>query len=205
MWVKQIEPVKPSYEQRRRYLGAMMTRRSRVLSLFTSLAAVVTLVGVAPVHAATDGPGKYQQAQVGLTYTVYAPSNSAGLKRTSFALNGCGGGLDEFINANYGHQTSGKAWIGLNEFEKYCIDGPDGQGPAATITVKGAKATIMGACAGGKSTCKSATRASVVKSGYTTVTLPGAGGLKSTDIEVYSSGLTVAQIRAFLVGLRPVQ
>ncbi len=182
----------------------MMTR-SRLLSLLTSLVAVVTLVGVAPAHAAPDGPGKYQQAQVGLTYTVYAPSNTAGLTRTSFELDGCGGGLDEFINADYGHQTSGKAWIGLNEFEKYCIDGPDGVGPAATVTVKGAKATIRGACAGGKSTCASATRASVVKSGYTTVTLPGANGLKSTDIEVYTTGLTVAQIRAFLQGMRPVK
>ena len=182
----------------------MMTRRSRLLSSLTSLAAVVTLVGVAPAHAAPDGPGKYQQAQVGLTYTVYAPSNTAGLTRTSFELDGCGGGLDEFINADYGHQTSGKAWIGRRSYgTEQAL--PDGVGPAATVTVKGAKATIMGACAGGKSTCASATRASVVKSGYTTVTLPGANGLKSTDIEVYTTGLTVAQIRAFLQGMRPVK
>lgn len=182
----------------------MMTRRVRLVSVLASVSAVVALVATAPAHAATGGPGKFEQAQVGLTYTVYAPSTTAGLKRTSFALEGCGGGLDEFITANFGHQTSGKAWIALNEFEKYCIDGPDGVGPAATVTVKGAKATIMGACAGGKSTCASATRASVVKSGYTTVTLPGANGLKSTDIEVYTTGLTIAQIRAFLQGLHPV-
>lgn len=177
--------------------------RSVSVAVAVGALALGLLVTVPMAHAA-NGPDKYEQAQVGLTYTVYAPTVTYGLKRTSFTLNGCGGGLDDFINAAYGSQTSGKAWISLNEFEKYCTDGPDGSGPAATVMVKGAKATVMGACAGGKSTCTSATRKSVVTSGYTTVTLPAANGLKKTAVELYTTGLTVAQIRAFLTRMQPV-
>lgn len=169
--------------------------------------ALVALGSVAPVQAADGGPGRYQQAQVGLTYTVYAPTFTAGLKRTSFALEGCGSGRDEFINANYGSQgPTLTTWIGMNQSTSGCIDGPDGVGPAATFTVKGAKVTVMGNCAGGASVCKTATRRSVLKGGYTTVTLPSGGdGLSTTFVEVYTQLLTVKQIRAFLNGLHTVQ
>ena len=180
--------------------------RAAVVRVTVAIAVVAGVMTLAPHADAAMGPGgPYAQAQVGLTYTVYVPTRTFTLKRTSFALDPCGGGLDDFITAEYGKQASGKGYIGLNEFEKPCIDGPDGVGRVTTILVKGAKATVMGACAGGASTCASATRGSVLKNGYTTVTLPAAPGLKSTFVEVYTSGLTVAQIRTFLRTLRTVQ
>ena len=186
---------------------ATSMRNRRILSIVLSLsAAAVVAVGAAAPSIAANGPDKYEGAQVGLTYTVYAPSFTAGLKQTGFELNGCMAGMDEQINANYGSQaTSTSKWIGLNESQMACQDGPDGVGPAATFTVKGAKATVMGACAGGKSTCPKSDAAGVKKSAFTTVTLPAGGaGLSKTYVEIYSQGVTLAQIKAFVRGLKPV-
>jgi hypothetical protein len=175
-------------------------RRSLTFTAFSVLALLAT--GVAPSSAA-DGPGKYESAQVGLTYTVYKPTDTLGIKRTGFQLNGCGVGVDEQINAYYGRQGKG-SWIGLNESQKGCEDGPDGVGPAATFTVRGAKAKVRGDCPGMASTCRSATRAGVRRGAYTTVTLPSGGdGLSPTYVEVYSANVTLKQLKAFVRGLMP--
>lgn len=183
------------------------TRARRIVSVTAALgAAVLIAVGaVAPTGAAT-GPDDYESAQVGLTYTVYEPTTTARLAQTGFELNGCMAGMDEQINADYGSQaTSTSRWIGLNQSQMACQDGPDGVGPAATFMVRGAKATVLGDCAGNASTCPRATRAGVRRSGFTTVTLPSGGtGLSATHVEVYSQGLTLAQIKAFVRGLKPV-
>jgi hypothetical protein len=139
--------VLPERTDRRCYLACMRRPLARAMAVSCVVIALVALGSVAPVQAADGGPGRYQQAQVGLTYTVYAPTFTAGLKRTSFALEGCGSGRDEFINANYGSQgPTLTTWIGMNQSTSGCIDGPDGVGPAATFTVKGAQVTVMGNC-----------------------------------------------------------
>ena len=176
------------------------------ISRLVMAAALVSspLLLAAPAHAA-DGPGKYQSAQVGLTYTVYKPSDTVGLKRTSFELNGCWPDGDDQINAEYGRQGKG-AWIGINESPQPCQDGPDEVGPAGSFTVRGTTARVAGQCPGSTPTCKSATRAGVRRNAYTTVTLPSGGaGLAPTYVEVYSQGLSYAQIKEFVRGLVPAQ
>ena len=162
------------------------------------LAAGVAAVALAAPANATVNPAKYEQAQVGLTYTVYAPTTSIDLKGTSFQLTDCGGGKDEQINASYGSQMSNKGWISLTESQTGCEDGPDGVGPVATFTVDGATATIMGSCKGGKSTCTKSNPALLRKGqGYTTVTLPaGSSALKTTFVEVYTAGMSVKALAA---------
>ena len=182
----------------------MTNRHSRIaialLSVGVAVAAFVTPAG------AVDNVAKYDQAQVGLTYTVYVPTTSLGLKATSFQLIGCGKGKDEQINASYGSQMSNEGWISLSESNTSCTDGPDGVGPVTKFTVRGATVTIMGSCRGGKSTCTKSTPALLRKGqGYTTVTLPaGDSSLKSTFVEVYTDGMSVKDIKKFVTGLKPV-
>jgi hypothetical protein len=174
-----------------------MTRR-----LLGLLLALLTTVALVPAAQAAEQPGPYQQAQVGVGYTVYAPTFLAGLRRTSFDMFECVVGGDESIDASY---AKGKRTLQLFESPKACQDGPDEVGPVTTFMVKGAKVTVMGQCAGGASTCSSSTFALFRRNGYTTVTLPAATALGTTFVEVYSTGLTVAEVRRFLNGLKPVQ
>ncbi len=164
-------------------------------------AAALTLAVAAPAHAASD---TYEGAQVGLTYTVYAPSNTLGMPQSTFQLNACAPGKDEQINSSYGRQGKARS-VSMVESQTGCEDGPDGVGKAATFVVDGATATVMGDCQGSTSYCAKATKAGVRRSAYTTVTLPSAGsGLSSTFVEVYSEGLSLAQIRTFVRGLKAV-
>ena len=170
-----------------------------------TVACLASMAALAGPAGAAEGPDRYEKAQVGLTYTVYRPSVTGGLPRTSFALNGCAPGRDEMINVDYGDQSRGR-WIGLTESQRGCVDGPDGVGPAATFAVRGATATVLGDCPGERSTCASATRAGVKRGAYTTVTLPSGGdGLSPTLVEVYTAGFTLAQVKAVVRGLAPVQ
>ncbi len=172
------------------------------VTLAASAAAALALTVAAPAHAASD---TYEGAQVGLTYTVYEPSNTLGMPQSSFQLNGCAPGKDEQINSSYGRQGKARS-IAMTQSQTGCEDGPDGVGKAATFTVDGATATVMGDCQGSTSTCAKATKAGVRRSAYTTVTLPSGGsGLGSTFVEVYSEGLSIAQIRTFVRGLKPAQ
>lgn len=184
----------------------MPRARSAVMAAATVLAAALAgVVLAAPPSTAAEGPNRFERAQVGLTYTVYQPKQTAGLPRTSFALDYCAPGRDELLTVAYGSQSAGR-WINVLQSQRGCVDGPDSVGPAATFTVRGATATVLGDCAGEAPTCDSATRAGVRRGAYTTVTLPSGGpGLGSTYVEVYTEGLSLAEIRTFVRSLTPVQ
>ncbi|GDX32674.1 hypothetical protein LBMAG15_16090 [Actinomycetes bacterium] len=188
------------------YPVTMPTFQPRIAIALLAAGVAAAALGAGPASAAVN-PAKYEQAQVGLTYTVYKPTTSIDLKTSSFQLTDCGGGKDEQINASFGSQMSNKGWISLTESQTGCEDGPDGVGPVTTFTIDGATATIMGSCKGGKSTCTKSNPAQLRKGqGYTTVTLPaGSSALKSTFVEVYTDGMSVKEIKAFFAGLKPVQ
>jgi len=66
---------------------------------------VITLFAVflSTVPAIAMGSGdKYSDAQTGLTYTVYKPSNTLGLSGSVFQLMSCGENEEEWIYAKYG-------------------------------------------------------------------------------------------------------
>jgi hypothetical protein len=177
--------------------------RLRHFGAATAVLSLIALSGV-PASAATDGRGRYQRAQALVTYTVYVPGQTFGLKRSAFSLVPCGAGRDRFLNAGYGSQEDANhRWFAINESAEPCADGPDGIGPAATFTINGATATVDGLCSGGRATCTSATRSSVLRTGFATVTLPASGaGRTSTFLQVYTEGFTVRQIRQLISTMR---
>jgi hypothetical protein len=191
------------------------TRKTRKIRTALSLLAFASIAAAALAGApagasapsAKPNPAKFEKAQVGLTYTVYAPSTSINLENTSFQIMSSCPGKDDSIYASYGSQMSNRGWISITEAPSSCEDGPDEVGPVATFPVKGATATVMGSCKGGKSTCSKSNRTLLrTGQGYTTVTLPSGGaGLQPTYVEVYSANMSLAEIRTFVRGLQPVQ
>lgn len=181
-----------------------MKRRTAMGGILGLIVATATLLGAPGALAATD---PYAQAQAKAQYTVYAPSQTFGLIRAAgaegFQSNDCGNPGGPLITAGYISRGHGKRSFTLQESAKGCVDGPDAMGRYGTVTVKGATATIMGTCAKQASTCPSATRAAVKEGAYTTVTLPAANGHGTTYVELYSKGLTVAQITHLLATLMP--
>ncbi len=145
-----------------------MSRTSLIASASAAavLGSLVALGGASGALAADSpcGLARYERVQAKVDYTVYAPTMTFGLPRTGFQRNGCGGDRDDFITVNYGNQAAlTDQSITLQESPGAfgCVDGPDGVGPAATFTVNGAAAEVMGACAGGKSTCSASSLALV--------------------------------------------
>ncbi len=187
-------------------LASRILARTCVAALLLGSGGLVTATAAQAADASPD-LGRYQRVQPRVDYTVYGPMTSFGLPRTSFQVNSCGNGRSDYITAEYGQQTTVTTpWLTLQESpgSDGCTDGPDGVGPAATFTANGARAQVLGSCAGGKSTCAHSTQALVKKQGYTIVTLPGSAARPTkTHIEVYSQAMTLAQIKAFVRGLVP--
>jgi hypothetical protein len=63
------------------------------------LAIVLALLVMGPAMGATD---KFADSQTGLTYSVYKPSNTLGLKATKFSLLPCQPGKEDWIFVQYG-------------------------------------------------------------------------------------------------------
>jgi hypothetical protein len=184
------------------------------IALLAGASAAAVLASLAAVGGsaafAADGPSgiaRYERVQAKVDYTVYAPTRAFGLPRTGFQRNGCGGDRDDFITVNYGSQaelTDQSITLQESPGSFGCVDGPDGVGPAGTFRVNGAPAKVMGACAGGKSTCRKSTAELVGQSAYTVVTLPGSASRPTTTyVEVYSQAMSLAEIKAFVRGLVP--
>ncbi len=186
---------------------------------FAPTAAVVFLLAVpAAASAATASPTPsasssatgvtFASVQAKVPYTVYVPTVTLKEKLTKLQTYPCSVGAMG-STADYSGPRAGRHFS-INQSQKGCQDGPSGVGVVTTVKVKGAKATIMGKCAkgpGSMSGCKSATRAGLLKAGYSTVMMPapaGKAGSKTTFVEIYSTGLNVAKVTALLKGLRPV-
>lgn len=172
------------------------------------LAAVAAGAAAAPASAAEQPAGfdRFSKAQATREFVVYAPTNVLGLPLTSFRSYACGNPGGPQLSAQFGSRaTSGGPRLQLSESPAPgCVDGPDGVGPAATFTFEGAKVTVYGECANGRSTCARSTAAGVTRQAYTTVTLPGSAVRPTpTLVELYSSGVSIAQIRTFIRGLVP--
>ena len=188
-------------------MSTYSTHARIALSLLAATGLAAAALATSPIASAATNPAKYEKAQVGLTYTVYAPTTTIDLTSSSFQLIDCGGGNDEQLVASFGSQMSNSGWINLNESQTGCEDGPDGVGLVTKFKVKGATATIKGSCKGQVSSCSKSNPARLRKgSGYTTVTLPaGSSALESTFVEVYTAGMSVKDIKEFVSGLEPVQ
>ena len=166
---------------------------------------VVASLGLTPAVAMGSGDA-YQDFQVGVTYTVYEPSFTAGLKAQHIGGNDlCPPGTEQNLLATYG-KRSGRQFT-IWEGNPMCSDIGVGQ-VVQTTTVNGAKAQVVAYCdPTSTAPCK---RGSVGKfGGHLEVTLPAGGpGLRDTRVWIETYGaknLSAQQLVQIAKSLRVVQ
>ena len=173
----------------------------RVLGVIGVLA--LTLGLVAPAQAMGSGDA-YENMQVGVTYTVYEPSFTAGLKARHIGGNDlCPKGTDQNLTAQYGKGNTRNFTI--TEGNPMCFD----IGLGATVlrtTINGAAAFVQAYC--DPASPKKCTKADVIKyGGHLEVTLPGVNGLRPTRIWIETYGgknLSAQQLVQIAKSLTPV-
>lgn len=153
--------------------------RKSVLALAVTVGLALTGVVAGPAQAMGSG-NNYADFQVGVTYTVYQPTYTNGLKQTSF--NGDAGdagcSAEETFTSVYG-KAKGRQFS-ITEGNPICQD--IGQGPTVQTTmIKGAKATVVAYCPPPGKGC---TAKDVAKwGGHLSVILPAGGSyLRPTQI-----------------------
>jgi hypothetical protein len=173
-----------------------MKTKSLVLLVATSLLLI-------PGASAMGSGDKYQDAQVGLTYTVYKPSELAGFKTTSFKLIDCGMGREQWIAVKLG---SGKKFIEIYESMsgKPCSDpGLSKKLPSVKINLITAQTHVY--CDPSNAAAfKKCTTADIAKvGGYLMFTTKASPNLKPTQIQVQGvGGVTYKQLVAVAKGLK---
>jgi len=172
-----------------------------------AVASAGLLVSMATGTASAMGSGDaYEDMQVGVTYTVYEPSYTAGLKAQHIGGNSlCPEGTEENLVAIYGKKS--KTQFSLWEGNPMCSDIGVGQ-KVATAKIDGATATVYAYCDPASS--DPCTRKSVKQfGGHVEVTLPAGGpGLRETRvwIETFSAqNLTTKKLLRIARSLAPVQ
>lgn len=185
-----------------------VTSRGR-RGLVAVAAAAVMGLGVisssAPAQAMGTG-NPYEDMQVGVTYTVYQPSYTVGLKtpkRGSQAAE-CPPGTEENLRVEYG--TKNGLQFSVNEGNPMCADIGSGA-TVMTVMIRGAKASVVAYCDPGSGfTC---TRADVKKQGgHLSVVMPAASNLRKTTVWIETAGtknLSARQLVRIARSLHPVQ
>lgn len=181
--------------------------RRRILAAASLVAvAAVGLVAAAPAQAMGTG-NPYQDMQVGVTYTVYQPSYTAGLAMPTAGSRApeCPAGTEENLAVTYGSKKGLKFTV--YEGNPMCWD--IGTGPTVLRTkIKGATATVEAYCDPSVST--PCTRADVRRlGGHLSVTFPAAAGLRKTTVWIETYGgaqnLTAQQLVRIARSMMPVQ
>lgn len=173
----------------------------RVLGVMAAVA--LSLGMTAPVQAMGSGDA-YENMQVGVTYTVFEPSFTAGLKARHIGGNDlCTQGKEENLTAQYGKGSTRNFTI--TEGNPMCSD----IGVGATVLrtkINGAKAFVQAYC--DPASPKKCTKADVMKyGGHLEVTLPGVSGLRPTRIWIETYGgknLSAQQLVQIAKSLTPV-
>jgi len=168
--------------------------------------AVVALLVISTSSAQAMGSGdKFQDAQTGLSYIVYKPSDTAGLKLTSVKLIDCGAGLEQWVAVKYG---SGKKFIEIfqNMSGKPCSD-PGLSKKLANVKLDSATSQVHVYCDPSKpSVFKKCTTADIAKvGGYLMFTATNKLGMKATQVQVQGvGGITYKQLLAIAKSLKPM-
>ncbi len=168
------------------------------------IAASAFVVGVAGPAVAMGTGDAYENMQVGVTYTVYEPSYTAGIKAQHAGANDlCQKGTEQNLMVIYGKANSQR--LTITEGNPMCFDIGNGATVLRT-TVKGAPAFVQAYC--DPSLPAKCTTADVKKfGGHLEVTLPGVNGLRSTRIWIETYGgnnLSAQQLVRVARSLAPV-
>lgn len=171
----------------------------------TLTAAAIALVATAAAPAAAMGSGNgYVDMQGGVTYTVYAPTFTAGLNVVSVGGNAATApGIEQNLVATYG-KANGRAFT-IYEGNPLGSD-PGMAVPVLSTTVQGKAATVYAFCDPAvPKRCKAADVGKV--GGYLKVTLPAAKGLRPTVVVVETDGpqpIAAQQLVQVARGLQPI-
>ena len=174
-------------------------RINKVLAIVTALA-----ISISSAHAMGSGD-KFQDAQSGLSYIVYKPSETAGLKLNSVKLIDCGMGREQWVVVKYG---SGKKFIEIyqNMSGKPCSD-PGLSKKLTNVKVNTATAQVHVYCDPSKPLAfKKCTTTEISKvGGYLMFTASNKLGMKATQIQVQGvGGITYKQLLAVAKSLKPM-
>jgi hypothetical protein len=169
------------------------------------LAIVLALLVMGPAMGATD---KFVDSQTGLTYSVYKPSNTLGLKTTKFSLLPCQPGEEDWIFVQYGGtkrylqimQTMGGVQCSNPGLSKYL----------RAALVNGNKAKVYASCDPSQMSTAAYKRCGTEDiarvGGYLIYTTKALKGFKSTEIQVQGiGGITYAQLISVAKSLKTVK
>jgi len=185
---------------------------NRTVALFLGglVGCLATVFAASPALGAVDPPAleRFEKAQAKRDFVIYVPSTAIGEPITAFESYACNPQTSNQLVVQFGSDARpGRTptSISLGQSPAWCEDGPDPIGPVTTFTFRGQKVQVFGACPGSDGReCKRSTPALVKKFGYLTVIVPGTRTRPTpTHIEVYTRGLSVAEIRTFIRGLTP--
>ena len=170
------------------------------------LASVLITTLLFPATAFAMGSGnKFSDAQTGLTYTVYKPSNTLGLPGKSFQLLECQPGEEQWLYAKYGG-TARYLEIMQTMAGVKCSD-PGLAKLLKPVVINGVKAQVYVYCDPAKAASfKKCGTADIVRvGGYLIFTTKRGKILTGTQIQVQGmGGITYAQLLTVAKGLKPV-
>ena len=166
------------------------------------IAGVSLLLSAVPVSAMGTSDA-YDNMQVGVTYTVYEPTFTAGLKARHVGGNNlCPSGTEQNLTAQYGKGNTRNFTI--FEGNPMCFDIGVGE-TVMTTTISGTKAVVQAYC--DPALGKKCTKADVKRfGGHLDVTFPGVNGLRGTRIWIETYGgnnLSAQQLVQIAKGLQP--
>ena len=183
-------------------LTEMATKLSPVKKV---LAIVLALLVMGPAMGASD---RFADSQTGLTYSVYKPSNTLGLKTTKFSLLACQPGEQDWIFVQYGGtvrylqimQTMAGVTCSNPGLSKYL----------KTVLVNGIKAKVYAYCDPSQMSVAAYKRCGIEDigrvGGYLMFTTKALKELSATEIQVQGiGGITYAQLVAVAKGLKTVK
>ena len=172
-----------------------------------TIAIILCALLLSPGAAVAMGSGdKYSDAQTGLTYTVYKPSNTLGLSGSDFQLISCGENAEQWIYAKYGGT---KRYIEIMQTMAgvKCSD-PGLSKQLKNVKINGISAKLFVYCDPTKpAAAAKCTTADIARvGGYLIFTSKAAKNLQATEIQVQAiGGITYAQLLKVANSLKSIQ
>jgi len=158
------------------------------------------VIALLPTANAMGSGDKYQDLQTGVTYVVYKPSNTLGLKPLNFEVRPCRlfPKKDQYLLAGFGGMDQGIALVETSaQFNCTGVDNPQSLG---TTKINGITAKVGIYCA-----TKCAASTFVQHGGEITWVTPKTKTLGSTYIRLGTQGsFTLKQLITFATSLKPV-
>ena len=191
--------ISPALEMNLTEMAAKLSPVKKVIAI------VLALLVMAPAVGAND---KFADSQTGLTYSVYKPSNTLGLKATKFSLLTCQLGQEDWIFVEYGGtkrylqimQTMGGVQCSNPGLSKYL----------RAALVNGNKAKVYAYCDPSQMSTAAYMRCGIEDiarvGGYLIYTTKALKGFEATEIQVQGiGGITYAQLLSVAKGLKVVK